>query len=108
VRAMIDSGAEGWWVPGAIVHHVIAEHLQTQAHLRRYFMGLGRSYVRREAPSRKRAFSLRALRLLLSALKSELRFQMSQLRQPPKIWLDDLRMASVAWGKLFEFVKSTL
>lgn len=107
VRAIIDLGAEGWWVPDAIVHHVIAEHLQTQAHLRRYFMGLGRSYVRREDPSRRLAFS-GALRLLLSTLKSELRFRMSQLTQPPKIWLEDLRTASIRWGRLFEFLKFTL
>ena len=43
VKAMIDSGAEGWWVPGAMVEHVINEDHQTQAHLRRYFVGLGRS-----------------------------------------------------------------
>src|SRR5262245_43726744 len=46
VTRMIDSGAEGWWVPGAIVNHVINEKLQTEEHVRRYFMGLGRSYVR--------------------------------------------------------------
>jgi glucosyl-dolichyl phosphate glucuronosyltransferase len=107
VEAIIDSGAEGWWVPGAIVHHVITEDLQTQAHLRRYFMGLGRTYVRAgpQDPNRTQACSFRALRLLLSALKWELRFQVNRLWSRPKIWFEDLRSASLRWGELSEFLK---
>jgi hypothetical protein len=101
VRRMLDTGAEGWWVPGAIVHHVIAEDLQTQAHLRRYFIGLGRSLVR-DHSKWKRDSLLRVPRLLLSAIKWELRFQMSRLGKPPKIWFEELRAASVKWGELFE------
>jgi glycosyltransferase involved in cell wall biosynthesis len=104
VMRMLDSGAEGWWVPGAIVHHVVNEKLQTQSHLRKYFIGLGRSYVRcHEGPSRNPAF--RALRLLLSALWGELRFQMNRLRKRPKIWFEDLRWASHRWGELLEFLR---
>ena len=101
VRRMLDMGAEGWWVPDAIVHHVIAKDLQTQAHLRRYFIGRGRSLVRDDSRW-KRDSLLRVPRLLLSAIKWELRFQMSRLGKPPKIWFEELRAASLKWGELFE------
>jgi glycosyltransferase involved in cell wall biosynthesis len=107
VRTMLDSGAEGWWVPDAIVHHVITQDLQTQAHLRRYFLGLGRSFTR-EGPkdsNPKLTSFLCALRLLLSAIKWELRFQVNRLREPPKIWFEDLRSASIRWGELVEFLR---
>jgi glucosyl-dolichyl phosphate glucuronosyltransferase len=109
VKAMLKSAAEGWWVPDAIVHHVITQDLQTRAHLRRYFIGLGRTYVR-EGPkdsNPKLTSFLRALRLLLSAIKWELRFQVNRLRQPPKIWFQDLRSASIRWGELVEFLRSS-
>jgi glycosyltransferase involved in cell wall biosynthesis len=107
VRAMLESGAEGWWVPDAIVHHVIAEDLQTQAYLRKYFMGLGRTYVLMD-PKPKLASFLRALRLLLSAMKWELRFQVSRHREQPTIWFEDLKTASVCWGEVFEFLRASL
>jgi glucosyl-dolichyl phosphate glucuronosyltransferase len=107
VRTMLDSGAEGWWVPDATVHHVITQDLQTQAHLRRYFIGLGRSFVRDDPKSKLGSF-LRALHLLLPAIQLELRFQMSRLGKPAKIWVEDLRAASIKWGRLFEFFRVSL
>jgi glycosyltransferase involved in cell wall biosynthesis len=107
VTAMLESGAEGWWVPDAIVHHVVTQDLQTQSHLRRYFIGLGRSFVRNDPKSKFGSF-LRALRLLSPAMQGELRFQASRLRNPPKIWLEDLRAASIRWGTLYERLRSSL
>jgi hypothetical protein len=104
VKTMLELGAEGWWVPDAMVHHVIARDLQTQAHLRRYFIGLGRSYVReilKDSKSKPTSF-FRLLRLPLSAIKWEFRFQISRLAKPPKIWFEDLRAASIKWGELAE------
>jgi len=101
VRAMLDWGAEGWWVPDAIVHHVVTRDKQTQNYLRRYFIGLGRTYVRNDPKSKFGSF-LPALRLLSLAVQVELRFQTSRLRNPPKIWLEDLRAASITWGTLYE------
>jgi glycosyltransferase involved in cell wall biosynthesis len=107
VIAILDSGAEGWWVPDAIVHHVITPDLQTQAYLRSYFMGLGRTIVRND-PKGKLGSFLRAVRLLSPAIQEELRFQTSRLRKPAKIWLEDLRTASIRWGTLFERLSSSL
>jgi glycosyltransferase involved in cell wall biosynthesis len=104
VRTMLESGAEGWWVPEAIVRHVITEDLQTQAHVRRYFIGLGQSYTR-ENPKAKFASCLQVPRLLLSAVKWEVRFQTSRFRKRPKIWLQDLRTASLCWGRLIESLR---
>jgi hypothetical protein len=104
VKTVLDSGAEGWWVPDAIVHHVITQDLQTRAHLRRYFIGLGRSYVR-ENPKSKLSSFFGALSLVLPAMQLELRFQMSRLGKPPKVWVEDLRAASIQWGRLIEFVR---
>jgi glycosyltransferase involved in cell wall biosynthesis len=106
VRTILDSGAEGWWVPDAIVHHVITQDIQTQAHLRRYYIGLGRTYVRNDPKSKFGSF-LRALHLLPRATQGELRFQTSHLRNPPKVWLEDLREASKRWGRLYELLRSS-
>jgi glycosyltransferase involved in cell wall biosynthesis len=105
VRTLLDSGSEGWWVPNAIVRHVIAEDLQTQAHLRKYFVGLGRRYVR-EDPKRKLASFFRAMRLLMPATWLELRFQVNRLKEPPKIWFKDLSAASICWGRLIELLRT--
>src|SRR5262249_54639813 len=94
MTAMLGSGAEAWWVPDAIVHHVVTQDLQTQTHLRNYFFGLGRSYVRNDPKSNFGSF-LRALLLLPRAMQGELRFQVSRLRNSPKVWLEDLRAASI-------------
>ena len=107
VRTMLDSGAEGWWLPDAVVYHVVTEDLQTQAHLRKYFLGIGRSYVR-EDPKPRLASLFRALSLLLPAVRWELRFQLSRLRKQPKIWFENLRAASICWGRLYEFLRSSL
>ena len=107
VRALLNSGAEGWWVPDAIVRHVITEDQQTQGHIRKYYLGLGRSYVRGD-PKPKLASLLRALRWLPAAMIWELRFQVSRLRKPPRTWFEDLRTASISWGKIFEFLRYSL
>lgn len=107
VTAMLDLGAEGWWVPDAIVHHVVTQDLQTEMHLRNYFIGLGRMYVRNDPQSHFGSF-LRALRLLPRAMQQELRFQTSRLRNPPKVWLEDLKAASIRWGSLYERFRSSL
>ena len=105
MRGLIESGAEGWWVPDAIVHHVITEDLQTQGYLRRYFTGLGRTFVRENREGRKpKLLFFSALSRLLLAMKWELRFQLNRLNKPPKIWFYDLRSASLHWGALFEFL----
>ena len=105
VTAILNSGAEGWWVPDAIVYHVISQNLQTQSHLRSYFIGLGRGFVRNDPKSKFGSF-LRAVRLLSPAIQEELRFQTGRLRKPPKIWLEDLRTASIRWGTVYERLRS--
>jgi glycosyltransferase involved in cell wall biosynthesis len=107
VMAMLDGGAEGWWVPDAIVHHVVTQDRQTQHYLRRYFIGKGRSIVRNHPKSKFGSF-LRALYLLPRAMEGELRFKTSRLRNPPKIWLEDLEVASIRWGTLYELLRSSL
>jgi glycosyltransferase involved in cell wall biosynthesis len=104
IRTLLDSGAEGWWVPDAVVHHVITQNLQTQAHLRRYFMGVGRQYAR-ETP---RQSLDQAMRWLPSAIIRELRFRVNRLVKQPKIWLEDLRTTSITWGLVLEHVKSLI
>jgi glycosyltransferase involved in cell wall biosynthesis len=107
VKAMIDSGAEGWWVPSAMVEHVINEDLQTETHLRRYFVGMGRSHFREEFkdPDHKLFALSLVVRLISGALKWEVRYQLNRHRKRPKIWVEDLRVASLNWGELFEFLK---
>jgi glycosyltransferase involved in cell wall biosynthesis len=65
-------------------------------------IGLGQEDIRKN-PKSEFAGCLEVPRLLLSAVKWELRFQASRLRKRPKIWLQDLRTASICWGRLIEF-----
>ena len=86
MRAMLDSGLEGRWVPDAVVHHVIPETKQTVAHFREYFVGQGRTWAR-ENPNDVTSNLIPFLgfwRLLLSAIKWELQFQVKRLSEPPK------------------------
>ena len=41
IRAVLQSGKAGWWVPGAAVAHVIPAERQTTAYISRYYEGLG-------------------------------------------------------------------
>jgi glycosyltransferase involved in cell wall biosynthesis len=47
-RAMLDAGAQGWWVPGAVISHHITAERQTIAYVRAYFAGHGEFGVQRD------------------------------------------------------------
>jgi glycosyltransferase involved in cell wall biosynthesis len=107
MKAMLGSGLEGWWVPDAVVHHVIPEIKQTVAHFRRYFLGQGRTYAR-ENPNDVKSNLIPFfgfLRLLLSAIKWELKFQVKRISKRPKVSFKYLQAASIQWGRLFEVLR---
>ena len=107
MRAMLGSGLEGRWVPDAVVHHVIPEMKQTVAHFRKYFVGQGRTCAR-ENPNDVTSNLIPFLgfwRLLLSAIKWELQFQVKRLSKRPNVSFKYLQAASIRWGRLYEVLR---
>lgn len=100
---ILGSGAEGRWVPKAIVHHVIPKDRQTTAYLREWFVGQGRTEVRR-SPARYEALLMGAPRWLWrAAITSEISFRLKQMYCPPRIWCRQLATASNYWGQIWEY-----
>ncbi len=105
-RSVLESGAEGWWVPAAIVHHVIPQDFLTRSYLRSCFVGAGRSLVRCDVRPGHRAV-LRAPELFAAAMYSELRYRLQHLlRKPARLWLEHFKMASIRWGTLLELLQT--
>ena len=100
---ILSSGAEGRWVPNAIVHHVIPKDRQTIAYLRKWFIGHGRTEVRR-SPARQGALFMGAPRWLWrAAIASEVSFRLKKMYSPPGIWCRELATASNHWGQILEY-----
>ena len=59
-------------------------------------------------PKSKLGSFFRAMYWVLPAIHLEVRFQMSRLGKPPQIWVEDLRAASIEWGRLLEFFRVSL
>lgn len=107
VSKLLNFGAEGRWVPNAPVRHVIPKHRQTEASLRYYFVGEGRTYVRNNPAHHSTSFLGVPRWLWRAAVTSHFRFYLKRLYAPPKIWSQELRQASIYWGQLLECIALT-
>jgi glycosyltransferase involved in cell wall biosynthesis len=101
VMKLLIDGHEGRWIPEAKVFHVIPPELQTQRHLRRYFAGAGRTFVRQQSTRRR----FQAARALVSAAAAELRFRAKRVVLPPRLAFRELRVASFQFGKFLESLR---
>jgi Glycosyl transferase family 2 len=101
IKALLATGAEGWWVPEAAVRHIIPTNLQTRGYLRRYFVGVGQTYARRSQASDDTSL-LHALPWLARAIKWEVLYHITQTSYQPEIWFERLKTASICWGRFVE------
>ncbi len=100
VHYLLHIGAEGRWVPEAVVTHFIPKQRQTEAYLRDYYWGWG-EYLGRGADRAQARLALagRPLWLWREALEAETRYRVRRLVSRPEVWLEDLKTASTAWGR---------
>ncbi|MEE8513107.1 MAG: glycosyltransferase [Gammaproteobacteria bacterium] len=101
---ILKSGSEGRWVPDASVLHIIPRDRQTVTYLRDYYVGCGRSFVRRHPEQSSSLFlgALKWLWRLLAALTSQTSYLIKRTVAPPEIWCRQLKKKSILWGKLLE------
>ena len=105
IARLLGSGAEGRWVPNAIIHHIIPKDRQTTAYVRDWFAGYGRTQVRR-SPARDYVSFMGAPRWLWrAAIVSEVCFRVKRVFCPPGIWCRELARASNRWGQISEYRK---
>lgn len=92
---LLESGAEGRWVPGARVRHIIPPERQTVRYLRAYCVGYGK-YLRWKDGARASG----VWGLVRRAVVAEFRYRLGRLGARPERWVEDLIVASEAWGRL--------
>jgi len=101
VRALLEDGVEGRWVPAARVRHVISKERQTVRYLRAFYYGVGQSYAMQTDDDQSWVKLFGKPRWLWRrALEAELGYWFHRLLNRPEAWADDLRKASEAWGQM--------
>ena len=101
---ILKSGSIGRWVPDALVDHVIPKDRQTVSYIRDYYVGSGRSAVRR-SPDQGFSWFLCVPKWLWRAavaLTAQIRYLIKRIYSPPQVWCKELKNSSVLWGKLLE------
>lgn len=103
ILRLLANGHIGRWVDGARVEHCIQEKQMTTKFLRWYFMGHGASRAITEPLPPGTKFLLGRPRWLWRELvTAELKYRTRRLYRSPKVWIRDLKRASVARGQLMQ------
>jgi hypothetical protein len=100
VRAILASGATGWWVPTARVRHYLQNDRFTTKYLRGRFFGWGR-FLGMGEPDQGSAKLFGGPRWLWrQAIEGEVRYRLGRAFRKPAVWIEPLISASTAWGQL--------
>lgn len=100
---MFADGAEGRWVPDAVVSHYLPRSRQTVGYLRGFYRGQGEFLAREaEGDDSPRLFG-KPRWLWRKALAAEARYRCQRLFSPPEVWVKGLVAASTWWGRLRGF-----
>lgn len=99
VRSILRDGGTGWYLPSAMVHHVISKERQSVHYLRRYYFenSVSGRYINAEGVA---MLFGRPRWLWRTAVEQELLYRMKRVVAPPKAWAPHLREASEGWGAL--------
>jgi glycosyltransferase involved in cell wall biosynthesis len=100
VRAMLASGATGWWVPTARVHHYLPPDRLTTKYLRGFYFGSGQWRGMMDPDQRSAKLFGKPRWLWRQAIEGEVRYQLGRAFQKPEVWIERLISASSAWGQL--------
>jgi glycosyltransferase involved in cell wall biosynthesis len=99
IMNLLESGAEGWWVPGARIRHFVPKEHQGIAFLRRFFGAQGEGAVS-EPPAGRLTLAGRPVWMWREAITAELDFRVRRLIEPPEKWLQALKHAAYVRGRL--------
>lgn len=99
IRAMLNAGLKGWWVPRARVKHCVAPERMTTAYLRRKSINWG--YYLSQARFAEDAWQLRIslVSLLSQALRGELNYRFHRVFSEPEVWARELSESGQYWGE---------
>lgn len=97
IRAILASGASGWWVPDARVEHWIPKERQTVGYLRAYYALQGKTFLKWDRYVGPK-FRGRPLLIWGGILRAELAYALARLTGNPHRWLKPLAEASMLRG----------
>ncbi len=97
IRAILNEGGSGWWVPDASVEHWIPKERQSIRYLRSYYTLQGKTFHKWDSDGTP-TFLGRPLTLWRSIVKAELLYSSARLTGDPHRWLKHLVQASVLRG----------
>jgi len=100
LQTMLADGHEGWWVPDAGVRHFTPESRQTTRFLRGYFFGQGEHEGLLMHDNGVALLAGRPRWLWRHAIEAEVKYRIRRLLCEPEAWIEDLKTASYAWGRL--------
>jgi glycosyltransferase involved in cell wall biosynthesis len=106
VRAILENGGHGWWIPGASVRHFIPKERQTASYLHRFFRGYGEQFGSRMEDRGDAKLFGKSRWLWRRAIEAELRYRSHRLTSPPEVWIEDLKRAAEYWGRLRGFASN--
>jgi glycosyltransferase involved in cell wall biosynthesis len=98
IRAMLDAGFDGWWVPDARVKHYVPPERMTIAHFRRKAASWGKFVSQRRLALQEEHVALH--RLLRQALQAEVSYRLHRLYAEPEVWVQDLSTSGQYWGEV--------
>lgn len=101
--SLLESGESGYWIPSALVHHVVPPHRLTRGYVRKYYRGLGATHVIRRALANDRIGGPRSLvRLGWQIVRLEGRYLLDRSFGSSENWLPIMTEASKMEGRFVE------
>ena len=99
IRAILNSGHTGWWIPDASVDHFIPRERQTLAYIKDYFRLSGRT-AQKLSPGEGPTWFGRPRWVWRKAIEAEIAFWFARLGGDPRDWIKPLCEASYYRGML--------
>ncbi len=97
MRAILETGGVGWWVPDASVEHWIPKERQSVRYLRSYYTLQGKTFHRWDGGGGP-TFLGRPPRLWRRIILAELAYSLARLSRDPHLWIKPLIQASILRG----------
>jgi glucosyl-dolichyl phosphate glucuronosyltransferase len=100
IRAVLNAGHLGQWVPEARVSHLVPASRQTVSYLRRYYEGSGLTEARTLGELQGPLMFGVPRWMWRRAVTKEVLYRWRRLTQPARAWVPAMTEASIAWGLL--------
>jgi glycosyltransferase involved in cell wall biosynthesis len=99
IRAVIDSGKAGWWVPDASVEHLVPRERQTLEYIGNYYEMSGRTALKL-GPAKTATLFGRPRWALRKALEAQIVYRFKRLGGDPRAWIRPFCEAAYYRGML--------